>query len=166
MIQKKICLIGAFAVGKTSLAQRFVKSMFAEKYQTNIGVKIDKKIVTVGETEVTLVLWDLVGHDEFKAVEIGYLRGSAGYLLVADGTRRATLQCAMDLHARAQEMTGPVPFRFLVNKADLASEWGVTDEDLKKIAARGWALERTSAKTGENVDAAFVSLAKDIIQTR
>jgi len=166
MIQKKICLIGAFAVGKTSLAQRFVKSMFQEKYQTNIGVTIDKKIVAVGESEVTLVLWDLVGQDEFKAVEIGYLRGSSGYLLVADGTRRASLECAVDLHARAQEVTGPVPFRLLVNKADLVPEWEVTEEDLTKIAKRGWAWGRTSAKTGENVEAAFVSLVKDILQTR
>jgi len=166
MIQKKICLIGAFAVGKTSLVQRFVKSMFAEKYHTNIGVKIDKKIVTVGESEVTLVLWDLVGQDEFKAVEIGYLRGSAGYLLVADGTRRATLECAVDLHTRAQDAIGRVPFRLLVNKADLAPTWEVTDEDLIKIAERGWAVGRTSAKTGDHVESAFVSLTQEILQAK
>jgi small GTP-binding protein len=164
MIQKKICLIGAFAVGKTSLVERFVKSMFSEKYQTNIGVKIDKKIVAVEGDEVTLVLWDFVGQDEFRAVEIGYLRGAAGYLLVADGTRRATLECAVDLQTRTQEAIGPVPFRFLVNKADLASEWEVTDEDLAEIARRGWMVERTSARSGENVEAAFVALAKASVQ--
>ena len=164
MIQKKICLIGAFAVGKTSLVERFVKSIFSERYQTIIGVKIDKKIVSVEGEDVTLVLWDLVGQDEFRAVEIGYLRGSAGYLLVADGTRRATLECAVDLQARAQETIGPVPFRFLVNKADLASEWEVTDEDLAEIAGRGWTVGRTSAKTGENVEAAFASLAKAVVR--
>ena len=165
MIQKKICLIGSFAVGKTSLVERFVKSMFSEKYQTNIGVKIDKKLVTVGDHAVTLVLWDLVGQDEFRAVEIGYLRGSAGYLLVADGTRRATLECAVDLQARAQETIGPVPFRLLINKADLASDWEVTEQDLAAIAGRGWKVERTSAKNGENVEAAFVALASAIVQT-
>ena len=163
MIQKKICLIGAFAVGKTSLVQRFVTSMFSENYHTNIGVKIDKKIVKVGETEVMLLLWDLVGQDEFKSVEIGYLRGSAGYLLVADGTRRGTLDCALDLHTRAQSMIGRVPFRLLVNKADLLPEWEIAEEDLAKITDGGWKIGRTSAKTGDNVEAAFVSLADEII---
>jgi hypothetical protein len=51
-----------------------------------------------------------------------------------------------------------------VNKADLAADWEVTDEDLIKIAERGWAVGRTSAKTGDHVEAAFVSLAKEIIR--
>jgi small GTP-binding protein len=166
MIQKKICLIGAFAVGKTSLVQRFVKSMFSEKYHTSLGVKIDKKIVAVGGSEVTLVLWDLAGQDEFNAVEINYLRGSSGYVLVADGTRRATLDCAVDLQARAQAAIGPVPFRLLVNKADLESQWEVTDDDLIEIAERGWIAGQTSARTGDHVEASFLSLAKEITKTK
>jgi len=164
MIQKKICLIGAYAVGKTSLVERFVKSMFSEKYHTNIGVKIDKKVVTVGQQEVMLMLWDLVGEDEFRELEMGYLRGSAGYLLVADGTRRATLDCAVDLQRRVQEAIGPVPFCFLMNKVDRLSEWEVTDEELDALAGRGWSVSRTSARSGENVEAAFASLAESIIQ--
>lgn len=160
MIQKKICLIGAFAVGKTSLVERFVKSIFSEKYHTNIGVKIDKKSVTVGETPVNLMLWDLVGQDEFRDLEIGYLRGSAGYLLVADGTRRSTLECALDLQQRVEEAIGPVPFRLLVNKADRALEWEVTDEELDQIARRGWSVTRTSARTGEKVEEEFHTLAE------
>ena len=37
MIQKKICLLGGFAVGKTSLIRRFVTGMFSELYQTTIA---------------------------------------------------------------------------------------------------------------------------------
>ena len=48
MINKKISMIGAFAVGKTSLVSRFVKSMFSEKYLTTVGAKIDKKMVQLG----------------------------------------------------------------------------------------------------------------------
>jgi small GTP-binding protein len=166
MIQKKICLIGAFAVGKTSLVQRFVQSLFSEKYHTTIGVKIDKKIVTIGDSEVTLVLWDLAGQDEFKAVDIGYLRGSSGYLLVADGTRRATLDCALDLHARAQSVVGAVPFRILINKTDLEPDWEVTEEDLTKITERGWPVGKTSARTGDNVEAAFLSLTQEMIHAQ
>ena len=102
MIQKKLCMIGAFAVGKTSLVARFVKSIFSEKYLTTVGVKIDKKTLGVGDQEVTLIVWDLAGEDEFLQVRMSYLRGSAGYFLVADGTRRATLDKAIELQQRAE----------------------------------------------------------------
>ncbi|HET7777303.1 MAG TPA: EutP/PduV family microcompartment system protein, partial [Rudaea sp.] len=64
MLQKKICLLGAFGVGKTSLTQRFVSSIFSDKYLTTVGVKIDKKAVDVGATPVSLVIWDIAGEDE------------------------------------------------------------------------------------------------------
>ena len=66
MIKKKICMLGAFAVGKTSLVQRFVNSIFSEKYQTTIGVKIDQKLVQTGDTEVNLMLWDIHGEDNYQ----------------------------------------------------------------------------------------------------
>ncbi|MFN6951418.1 MAG: Rab family GTPase, partial [Albidovulum sp.] len=86
MIQKKICLLGAFAVGKTSLVARFVRSTFSDKYLTTVGVKIDRKDLDLPGTPVTLMLWDLAGEDEFNTVQMSYLRGSAGLLIVADGT--------------------------------------------------------------------------------
>jgi GTPase SAR1 family protein len=56
MIQKKVCMLGATGVGKTSLVSRFVSSMFSDKYMTSVGVKVDKKTVSIGEDQVTLVL--------------------------------------------------------------------------------------------------------------
>ena len=88
MIQKKICMIGASGVGKTSLIAKFVHSMFSDKYLTTVGVKIDKKTVSVDGAEVMLMIWDLAGDDDFQRLQISYLRGTSGYLLVADGTRR------------------------------------------------------------------------------
>ena len=66
MLQKKICLLGAFSVGKTSLIQRFVSSLFDDKYLTTVGVKIDKKIVTVDQQEIMLMIWDLAGEDDYN----------------------------------------------------------------------------------------------------
>ena len=85
MIQKKICMLGAYAVGKTSLVGRFVRSMFSEKYQTTVGVKIDQKTVNVGDQQVNMMLWDLHGEDEAQKVRLSYLRGASGYILVVDG---------------------------------------------------------------------------------
>jgi small GTP-binding protein len=159
MIQKKICLIGGHAVGKTSLVSRFVKSMFSEKYHTSIGVKIDKKVVAVGTSEVSLMIWDLAGEDEFGPLEISYLRGASGYLLVLDGTRRSTLDRALAVHQRALEQLGIVPIVVLLNKADLAADWELGDEDLQEIGKHSWPMYRTSAKTGDSVDEAFTALA-------
>lgn len=162
VIQKKICMLGAFAVGKTSLVARYVHGIFSEKYQTTVGVKIDKKVVKVGHQEVSLVLWDLYGEDQFQRVQSFYLRGSSGYLLVADGTRPETLEVAQSIQQRAQEVLGAVPFILMLNKHDLP--WAVSEAQLDSLRARGWDLRYTSAKTGEGVEESFEALARKMLE--
>ena len=115
MIQKKVCMMGAFAAGKTSLVARFVKSIFSDKYLTTVGVKVDKKSIQIGERDLNLILWDLYGEDEFQKVRLSYLRGSSGYVLVVDGTRRITLDKAILLQKEAEEALGKVPFVLALN---------------------------------------------------
>jgi small GTP-binding protein len=162
MMQKKICMLGAFAVGKTSLVSRFVRSLFADRYLTTVGVKVDKKIVTIEGDKITLMLWDLYGQDDFQSVRTSYLRGASGYLLVADGTRHQTVEVARSLQRTAQGVLGTVPFVFLLNKSDLEAEWQVDERALLRIAEQGWPIIRTSAKTGAGVDDAFLRLARDM----
>lgn len=163
MIQKKICMLGATGVGKTSLVSRFVLSVFSDKYLTTIGVKVDKKPVTVDGKEVTLLLWDIYGQDEFQTVRTSYLKGASGYLLVADGTRQLTLDTARELQTTAQGVVGAVPFVLVLNKADLASEWRLDDKALYKMAEEGWSIIKTSAKTGEGVEDAFLKLTRKVV---
>ena len=163
MIQKKVCMLGATGVGKTSLVSRFVSSIFSDKYMTSVGVKVDKKTVTVGEDPVTLVLWDIYGEDAFQSVRASYLRGAAGYLLVADGTRQLTLDTARSLQKTAEGAAGRVPFVLAMNKADLAAEWQVDDKALWKIAEDGWSIVRTSALTGAGVEDAFMKLTRAML---
>jgi len=163
MLQKKICMIGSFAVGKTSLVRRFVESIYSEAYHTTVGVKVDKKVVEVSGKEVTLVLWDIYGEDDFQKMRWSYVRGSSGYLLVADGTRRATLDKAVELEQRLREEAGAIPFIFVVNKSDLAADWEIDDAALEQAAARGWKILRTSAKTGEGVEDTFRELAQAML---
>ena len=162
MIQKKICLLGAFAVGKTSLVARFVKSIYSDQYITTVGVKVDKKTVQVDGQEINLIVWDLAGEDEFQKVRINYLSGASGYLLVADGTRLDTLETARMLRERVNKNVGALPFIFLINKADLASEWEIDDETIAEYESQGWTVIKTSAKTGEGVEEAFAKLAGKI----
>jgi small GTP-binding protein len=163
MIQKKICMLGATGVGKTSLVSRFVLSVFSDKYLTTIGVKVDKKPVTVDGTEITLLLWDIYGQDEYQTVRTSYLKGASGYLLVADGTRQLTVDTARELQKTAQGVVGPVPFVLVLNKADLASEWRLDDKALYKMAEEGWTIIKTSAKTGEGVEDAFLKLTRKVV---
>ena len=158
MIQKKICMVGAFAVGKTSLVARFVESIFSEKYHTTVGVKISKKALQVGDQEWHLILWDLAGEDEFLQIRTSYLRGSAGYLLVVDGTRRATLDTAMSIQQRIVDTVGHIPFVVLFNKSDLTNEWEIANDAFEELSHKDWSWLKASAKTGEGVDEAFLTL--------
>lgn len=164
MIKKKICMIGAFAAGKTSLVQQHVHSIFSEKYHTTVGVKIDKKTMVVGGQQVDLIIWDLYGEDDFQTVQMSYLRGSAGALYVVDGTRRETLDIAMKLKVRADQAVGPLPTVVAFNKCDLEYRWELTAEDTNRLADEHISTIKTSAKTGYSVEAAFQTLAERILE--
>ncbi len=164
MIQKKICMIGSFAVGKTSLVSRFVNSLFSDKYLTTVGVKIDKKNVTVGTQDMMLMLWDLAGKDEFQELKVSYLRGTSGYLLVADGTRSNTLDVATKLHQEVEAAIGKVPFILIVNKYDLIDEWTINESDIEHLRSKGWDVILTSAKQGQSVEEAFLTLGARMLE--
>lgn len=164
MIKKKVCLVGAFAVGKTSLVQRYVYSMFSEKYHTTVGVKVDKKQVTVHGQSIDLIIWDLHGEDDFQSVRMSYLRGASGCIYVADGTRPATLDVALDLRRRAEEAMGRIPCILAINKCDLKAQWELDVQKIEQWDPQGLAVIHTSAKTGESVEHAFHQLAGKILE--
>ena len=163
MLQKKVCMLGAFAVGKTSLVRRFVESIFSEVYHTTIGVKIDKKVIRVGEQEVTMILWDLAGHDGLEHLRLTYLKGASGLLLVADGTRRDTLATAIAIQEEARQVAPSAPFVLAINKSDLMDEWELDSQEQTELESRGWKVILTSAKTGDGVEQTFQILAKAML---
>jgi len=163
MLQKKVCMLGSFAVGKTSLVRRYVESIFSETYLTTVGVKIDKKNVQVDGKEVSMVLWDIYGEDDFQKMRWSHLRGASGYLLVADGTRKATLDKALELERRVREEAGAIPFIFVINKCDLLQDWEFDPTQAPELAGKNWSVLRSSAKTGEGVEEAFSLLARKML---
>jgi small GTP-binding protein len=158
-MQKKICLLGTFAVGKSSLTERFVTSIFSERYHTTVGVRIHKRKVELESGAIDLIIWDLAGEDEFVSLRTAYLRGAGGYILVADGTRRETLNKALEMQKSADRALGGVPFVLMVNKTDLEGDWAIQDNDLDLLTRKGWTVFKTSAKTGEGVSDGFIRLA-------
>ena len=130
---------------------------------TTVGVKVDKKALEAGGTEVVLHLWDLAGEDAFTQLQTAYLRGASGYFVVVDGTRPETLEKALDLHQRARVALGSVPCVFLLNKSDLESGWRIPPESLDDLRKTHGAVERTSAKSGEGVESAFAELTRRML---
>jgi small GTP-binding protein len=159
MIQKKVCMVGMYGTGKTSLVQRFVHSLFSAKYHSTVGVKIDRKTVDVSGTTVNLLLWDVEGRTADQDIPTSYLRGAHAMFYVADGTRRDTFDQIFDLREHARSAAGDVPSIVALNKVDLKEQWLLTPADTAKLITAGFHVLTTSAKSGEGVEAAFLQIA-------
>ena len=157
-------MLGSFAVGKTSLVRRYVESIFSENYVTTIGVKIDKKTISVDNTDMSLILWDVYGEDNHQSVLPSYLRGMAGYILVVDPTRPATFTSAKKLHTLVNDTLGPKPFVLVLNKSDLKHDWAIDQVLFEELDAAAIETIETSAKLDTGVDGVFLSLASTFAQ--
>ena len=159
-LRRKVCLVGAPGVGKTSLVRRRVDSVFSHFTHVTVGVRVDKTVVDIDAGRVTCLLWDLRGDEIDRPVDFQHLDGMAGYLLVVDGCRRETLDSARVSVDRIETGFGPVPFVVLVNKADRADDWQVPRPVDAALETRALAVVESSAKTGRGVDEAFRRLAE------
>lgn len=159
MIKKKICLIGSFGVGKTSLIRKYVQNIFSDQYITTIGVKVEKKTIVLKNEEVLLIIWDLEGTDDFNALAETYLIGMSGYCLVADGTRLETLDVAKELKDNLELKFPNLPAVLLLNKYDLTHEWVITEDDTANFKQENIKVIYTSAKDGTGVEEGFEEIA-------
>jgi len=158
-------MIGDFSVGKTSLTARFVKNIFSDKYHSTVGVKVDSKEIKIdSDKTLKLMVWDVAGKDSFTTLDDTYLKGASGYLLVADGTRPNTFETAHKLHDHMYNLFGEIPFCMLINKSDLEDQWQAVNKEVENIKSIGWDYFETSAKTGNNVEAAFRQLGLKLLK--
>jgi hypothetical protein len=154
---RKVCMLGDFGVGKTSLVARFVRNTFSEKYLTTVGVKVDSKELALKSGPLKLVVWDIAGKSALDTLNQSYVRGASGLILVCDGTREPTLRAALYLLMQAKALLKDPAAVLLVNKLDLVERWELapgTLADLRKTMP----VFETSAKTGDGVEAAFAAL--------
>ena len=164
-MKKKLCLLGSFGVGKTSLIRKYVFNIYSENYLCTVGVKVDKKLLVLDSgTEVTLMIWDLEGKDDYQMVADTYLRGMSGYFLVADGTRPETLSSARGTNDAMLQLFPNVPSMLLLNKADLSDSWAVEPAAYADFTARGIDVSRTSALDGSGVERSFLYIAKKMMR--
>ena len=170
-LKSKVCLVGEVAVGKSSLIARYVNDLFDERYLMTIGTKVVKKTVDVrvderdADVSVEMTIWDIMGEKGFRQLlKEAYFYGANGILAVCDLTRRSTLEDLDDWADHIIRVVGDVPLVVAVNKADLADE-AKFDEDAVStfLSAYGASYVFTSAKTRENVERAFESLAQGMV---
>ena len=163
VVQKKICLLGDFAVGKTSLIRRFVEDRFDDRYLSTIGVKISRKPIEMADFTLNLLIWDLAGGDDFSKAGASYLRGAVAALIVCDLTRPDTLSGYEFYAGQMRQIVPDAVLLFAGNKADLTEERAISAEELQVVSQKldGTYLD-TSAKSGYQVEKAFQLLAQQL----
>ena len=160
MTSKKVILSGSFGVGKTSLFNQFIYSQFSDRYLTTIGVKVNKKVITVHDTDVPLLIWDIAGEVSQDKVPTSYFLGASGVIYVFDLTRPLTYKnIASDIEYLKDLLPGGI-LKIVGNKRDL-----VTDEEIEAIKEKISVPFDivTSAKTGENVNELFQLLGTELL---
>lgn len=173
-ILAKICLCGDPAVGKTSLIRKYVTNVYGDEYISTLGTKVTKKKISVEYPEVDLQLgikftiWDIMGQKEFRQIlTTSYFYGAKGVLTVFDRTRKETFKGLDDWISAVQKVAGDVPIVILGNKTDLKDSIQVKDSELEDYANKLNSVHfLTSAKTGLNVESAFLKLGELIGKPR
>lgn len=168
---KKICMLGTFGVGKTSLVRRYVHRLFDDTYLSTIGVQIYQKQLSglcsglKARHGLKLIIWDLANIEAITPATRNYFNGAAGAIVVFDLTRPQTLKNNHHFLNTFLEINPVTKLVFAGNKLDLISDNSLSDQLLAAAAGiydSPYLL--TSAKTGDNVDTLFSSLGKLLLE--
>ncbi|NHI90281.1 MAG: GTP-binding protein [Candidatus Thorarchaeota archaeon] len=158
----KTVLVGEGGVGKTSITLRYTEDRFDDAMKMTIGVNFASKKVTIGENNVTLMLWDLGGQPRFREVISDYFKGARIAIAVYDATRTFSLQRLSDWLGRVKDNAPDCQIIFVGNKIDERDDGsGVTLEEAAVMAREyGAGCMEVSAKTGEGVSEMFEAAAE------
>lgn len=164
----KLVIIGEPGVGKTSLVKKLVTGQFSKDYKASIGTNMfikEQKIDSGGNSiDIILQLWDIAGQERWINMRHLYYAGTQAAIIVGDLTRKRTFdQIEMFWYPDLVKYCGKIPFILIANKHDIEKE--ITEDELdilvKKIKPGSFFY--TSAKNGMNVDEAFVTISKQVI---
>jgi small GTP-binding protein len=166
-LARKICLLGDFSVGKTSLVRRYVHDEFSLDYHATVGVQVhqyrDEFETCRGVIAIDLIIWDIEGSKVGEELVANYILGSAGALIVGDAARRNAVE-PMSSHARRfLDILPGRPVVFAMNKADLVADDGRADPT-ELLDTFGGEFVHTSALTGEAVSTLFHTLGRRILE--
>ena len=167
MIKFKVVIAGAKDVGKTSLLRRYATGKFNKSTLSTIGVDFETKKLSVDDTDILLNLWDFAGEPKFRLLFPSYISGASGAVMLYDITNKDTLE---DLHEWIKIIEGvqnpPRTKILLEHKVDLEDQRVVSRKDAEEIFKKynfQGEIIGTSAKTGVNIEEAFLLLGKEIL---
>uniref|UniRef100_A0A8C5W5C0 small monomeric GTPase n=1 Tax=Microcebus murinus TaxID=30608 RepID=A0A8C5W5C0_MICMU len=154
-----VMLLGDSGVGKTCFLIQFKDGAFLSgTFIATVGIDFRNKVVTVDGMRVKLQIWDTAGQERFRSVTHAYYRDAQALLLLYDITNKASFD---------NIRVGP-PFPWLLpthspGRADVSNERVISSEDGETLAREyGVPFMETSAKTGMNVELAFLAIAKEL----
>ncbi|MFX1316025.1 MAG: Rab family GTPase [Promethearchaeota archaeon] len=162
----KIVLLGEANVGKTSLLYRWIENKFRENYKSTLGVNLLKKDMEIeAYGEVSAQIWDLGGQESFRSLRRLYLEGANGALLLYDMTNKESYDKLNEWIHSFKEDRKNEPIILIGNKSDLNEKIKITDKEANEFAKRNnMEIIITSAKTGKNVEKAFIELTTKILE--
>jgi Ras-related protein Rab-1A len=164
----KLVLIGDSGVGKSCLLLRFADDNFTDSYISTIGVDFRFRTITIDDKTVKLQIWDTAGQERFRTITSAYYRGADGIIMVYDVTSAESFDHVEEWLSEVDRYANETTSKLLVgNKADLIEEKQVPEGTAQNFADKlGISFLETSAKTATNVDAAFLTMAKELIRTK
>lgn len=164
----KVIFLGEPAVGKTSLIKKYIDKNYEECYIPTIGVSITKKQVEYAGKKFTIMFWDIAGQPQFYLLHKVYYNGANGVVLIFDLTRSHTLMNLKDWYKELLKyQLDKVPIIIVGNKSDL-KERAVLEPQMDHLAEQLGVTHTfmTSAKTGDNVDQIFKTMAELIYEQK
>uniref|UniRef100_A0A8B9TUU3 Ras-related protein Rab-17 n=1 Tax=Anas platyrhynchos TaxID=8839 RepID=A0A8B9TUU3_ANAPL len=162
----KVVLLGSTAVGKSSLAYRYMKNDFQESLPT-VGCSFFTKILRMESATVKLEIWDTAGQEKYHSVCHLYYRGAHAALLVYDITNKETLGRAKQWLKELEKefLHDEIVIALVGNKTDLAEEREVPTEEGEEFArSRSLLFAETSAKSNHQVKDVFMAVALQLLQ--
>ncbi|MEO0327299.1 MAG: Rab family GTPase [Pseudomonadota bacterium] len=157
----KILLLGALAVGKTSIANRLAHDKFDKDYKSTIGVQLYTVKVPIEDHEVSIVLWDTDGDMDAGIFTSPYVHGASGAMIVADTQRVETYETMNRLSETMDDLLPGRPHICIFNKTDIHKPSADVVAETKK---RNEFVALCSAKDGTGVKQALEQLVKRIAE--
>ncbi|KAJ6239350.1 ras-related protein rab-5c [Anaeramoeba flamelloides] len=162
-ISFKIVVLGESAVGKTSVLNRYATNKFYQKIEPTIGSTNFQKTINQLDYKIKLLIWDTAGQERFHSLAQMYYRGAKGALVIYDVQNVDSFERAKEWVEELRKQGDPnVQIALVANKIDLPDHMVDKNEAIKYAKENQLLFKETSAKTGEGVTEAFISLAKSI----
>lgn len=162
----KIILVGDSDVGKTCVVQSFKSGIFIAKQQNTIGVDFTVRTLDIDGKKVKMQVWDTAGQERFRTITQSYYRSAHGALVAYDITRRSTFESVSQWIREVEQFGASSVVLILIgNKSDLQAQRQVLFEDACTLAENNGLLAalETSAKEAQNVEAAFILMARELL---